>query len=92
MNNKIGTAMAGACVMLLAGCASPEQECRDSLKQMKQRTSSFVGMGQPEEIQRALEKVSSAETALATGNHAACVQHLKDAGALLNASQRTNQQ
>jgi hypothetical protein len=92
MNNKIGAVVLGACAVLLAGCANPETECRDGVKQMKKRTQGFVGMGQPDEIQKAIEKVSSAETSLATGNYEGCIADLKEAGALLNRSQRTNQQ
>ena len=89
MHNKL-LLLIGA--LLLAGCGTPETECRDGLAKMKTRTQSLVGVGQSEEVRTALERINGAETQLATGNFEGCLASLEEAGAFLNRSQRTNQQ
>lgn len=79
-------------VLLLAGCATPESECKDGIAEMKKRTSTFVGFDQTPEIRLALEGIDVAETQLATGNFAGCNTSLGEARGHLRASQRTNQQ
>ena len=79
-------------VVLLAGCGTPESRCRDGVAQMKKRTSQFVGMGQPEDVRKALEALNNAETQLATGSYDGCLSSLDEASGHLRASQRTNQQ
>jgi hypothetical protein len=91
MSPVISKWLVPAGALLLAACGTPETDCRDGVKQMKTRTASFVGMGQPEDVRLAIEQVNSAETQLATGNYAGCLESLADAGARLNRSQRQNQ-
>ena len=76
----------------LAACGTPETECRDGVKDMKKRTETLVGFDQPADVKKALEQVSMAEGALATGNFEGCVEALGQARALLRSSQRTNTQ
>lgn len=85
-----GTAL--GLVVLLAGCSMPETECRDGVKEMKQRTETLVGLDHPPEVKRALEYVNTAENQLATGNHEGCLESLDEARRHLRSSQRTNQQ
>jgi hypothetical protein len=77
---------------LTAGCGTPETQCRDGVKELKQRTETLVGFDQPAEVKRALENVNSAENQLATGNYAGCLESIDEARRYLRSSQRTNQQ
>lgn len=86
----VGTALVLA--VLLAGCGTPETQCRDGVKEMKQRTETLVGFDQPPDVKRALEYVNTAENQLATGNHEGCLESLDEARRHLRSSQRTNQQ
>jgi hypothetical protein len=79
-------------VLLTAGCGTPETECRDGVKDLKQRTETLVGFDQPADVKRALENVNSAENQLATGNYPGCLESIAEARRYLRASQRTNQQ
>lgn len=80
-----------ACVVVLAGCGTPESECRDGIKDMRKRTSQFVGFDQSADIRRVLERIDVAETQLATSNFEGCNASLVEARGHLRASQRTNQ-
>jgi len=89
-----GAALGTAVVLaaLLAGCGTPETQCRDGVKELKQRTETLVGFDQPADVKRALEHVNTAENQLATGNHAGCLESIEEARRYLQASQRTNTQ
>jgi len=92
MRSVIGKWLLPACVLVLAGCGTPETECRDGVKEMKKRTSTLVGFDQPDDVKRALEEVNIAETQLATGNYEGCLESLGEARTFLRKSQRTNVQ
>jgi hypothetical protein len=84
--------LAPAVVLLVAGCGTPETDCREGVNEMKKRTETLVGFGQPAEVRKALEEINTAENQLATGNFEGCVESLGEARRYLRASQRTNQQ
>lgn len=92
MHARLAVRIGIAAVAGLVAACSPEKECRDGVQEMKRRTESFVGVNQPEDVQKAVEQVNSAETQLATGNFQGCRESLSQARTLLNRSQRTNQQ
>lgn len=84
---------ASACAwLLLAACTAPETDCRDGVKQMKQRTETLVGFDQPPDVKRALEHANTAEIQLATGNYEGCVASLGEARTYLRRAQGNNQQ
>lgn len=85
-----------AALAALAGCGTPETECRDGVTQMKGRLVGVIGSGEHKEasdpIVQAHTQLDMAQTQLATGNYEGCLDSLAEARALLNRSQRTNQQ
>lgn len=92
MKTAIVKGIVPALALGLCACGTPETECRDGVKQMKQRTETLVGFDQPADVKKALEEVSMAENQLATGNFEGCVESLGEARAHLRSSQRTNTQ
>jgi hypothetical protein len=91
MHAKLAVRVGIAALAALVAACSPEKECRDGVQDMKRRIESFVGVNQPDDVQKTIELVNSAETQLATGNFEGCRESLSEARALLNRSQRTNQ-
>ena len=85
-----------ACAVALAGCGTPEAQCREGVTQMKGRLVGVVGSGEHKEagdpIVQASTQLDMAQTQLATGHYDGCLESLDEARALLNRSQRTNQQ
>lgn len=92
MRTVIARGIVPALALGLCACGTPETQCRDGVKEMKQRTATLVGFDQPADVKKALEEVSTAESQLATGNFEGCVETLGQARAHLRSSQRTNTQ
>lgn len=86
----------GAASLLLSACGTPESECRDGVKQMRSKMVGIIGSGEHKEaadpMVQASTQLDMAQTALSAGNFDTCVDNLKEARALLNRSQRTNQE
>ena len=85
-----------AIAALISACGSPESECRDGVKEMRARMANLYGSTEHQEAQdlfvQASTQVDMAQTAMSAANYDACVEHLKEAHALLNRSQRNNQE
>ena len=92
MKTAIVRGLVPALALGLCACGTPETECRDGVKTMKQRTETLVGFDQPADVKKSLEQVSIAESQLATGNFEGCIESLEEARRYLRASQRTNTQ
>ena len=92
MQRAIAKWLAPAVALLMTACGTPETDCREGVREMKKRTETLVGFGQPADVRMALEEVSAAETQLATGNFEGCVESLGEARRYLRSSQRTNTQ
>ena len=92
MQRAITKWLAPVVALLLASCGTPETDCREGVSEMKRRTETLVGFGQPADVRKAIEEVSAAETQLATGNFEGCIESLGQARRYLRSSQRTNTQ
>jgi len=81
--------------VLAAGC-SPEQDCRNGIKQVRPRVDGAIGTGAHaearEQITQAMLDLQQAEELAAAGDFEGCLAELESARVLLNKSQRTNQQ
>ena len=93
--NQRGLWMLLAAMALLSGC-SPERDCQDGLKRLKPRVEGALGTGAHAEaiaqINQAYSDMADAERLAAQGQFEACLAKIDSARALLNKSQRTNQQ
>lgn len=92
----IHTALWALLALALAGCGTPESECREGVTQMKGRLVGVIGSGQhksaDDPLVQAHTHLDTAQMQLATGNYEGCRESLERARGLLNRSQRTNQE
>lgn len=94
--NAINKSLVVAVLLALAGCGTPETQCREGVSQMKGRLVGVIGSDGHQQasdpIVQAHTQLDMAQTQLATGNFEGCLGSLEEARGLLNRSQRTNQE
>lgn len=95
MKTSIGTWMLALAALALAGCASPETECREGVARMKQRMEGHNIGTHTDAAHPAVQAytlLGIAETQMVTGNFKGCNESLAEAAAQLRRSQGNNQQ
>jgi hypothetical protein len=96
MGSTIARRLLPACAVLLVACGTPESDCRAGVHDLKKRMEGLIGSGEHKDaadpVVKAHTATGIAETQLAVGNFAGCLESLAEARGHLRASQRTNVQ
>lgn len=70
-------------VLWLAACGDPQTRCREGVEQMKAQLVGVVGSSEHKDLEdpmvQAHTQLDIAQTQLATGNHAGCLESLERA-------------